>query len=457
MAHGGEFNLAHAQLILKEWLQEVTSGFASPARKKQRLSSPDYSMDEDLGEDVLVELNRIETLSQLERRAEEEEEKAKPSRRMDAESRRRRLMAIELALSQEGNMKSVGKIVTSMKVAKDNEDKVEGSPEESMVRPTSGPSTPPPPLPPVEVQKNVNDSSSSQEDRPPEEDYSNWFEETATASFVGFQKVSASTAIGQSFDDAIDACKQTHQPLGSASLGFSSASKIGKAVLEPSKEALAQAAKKMKGWSEEIESDIQASQVAINSPKPVATPARPVLATITNTPGFASPLIDRPGMPIKSKPFKTPFLPPSMVKPAVTGTPERPGAALPNLASGFTTPVRPGMSPALGSARRGYKSTFKTPFKRGLEPGAPGRAQLAMAQQVQKAAANRTHKPVASSSKCDFHLALLLSCFVADKCSSDSFRKIDTEGFGPQATTIYCGNTRSLWDVCKSYASSYSA
>lgn len=79
---------------------------ASPARKRQRLSSPDYEVGSwEFDEDAIQEISRIElTLSQLIRN-QEEYQPSSQSQRNAEEAKKRRLAAIKAALGEatEGN------------------------------------------------------------------------------------------------------------------------------------------------------------------------------------------------------------------------------------------------------------------------------------------------------------------------------------------------------------------
>lgn len=337
-------------------------------------------MDDELDEDTLVELNRIETMSQLIKRSEEEEEKARPSRRMDREAKQRRLMAIELALSQEGNMPSVGKIMSGLKHAREEENAL----SEDHLACLDRTSTSPPPA--LVHEKPSHEFTSSQSEQTHEQDDTEWFmgKPARHAQLSGFQCATSVDLHG------LDESNDDGGGFISAAARLSGASGTGKTVnatWEPSKKALALAATKMKAWSEEIESVLQATDSVSSPTKPASTPSRPALTTITNTPSFSSPSIKGPVFE-KARSFK----PPSFVQKtssivASIGTPERSGQ--PNIATGFTTPARPGGAIAIGSAKRIYKSTFKTPFKKNMGLGEPGRAELEKVRQAQKDAAKK--------------------------------------------------------------------
>lgn len=380
------------------------------ARKRQRLSSPDYNLNDDLGDDVLVELDRIETMSQLVRRTEEDAEKSRPSKRMDEEARQRRLLAIEMALTQESGMKPIGKIMPSLKHRRAEEDEhlLEDS-NTSNSRPCDASSS--------------SQSASEialkqvQDDQPQaNEDETDWF---ADSSIMG----KGATMLPPAISTARMIDNSGPGAVGFVSANWEVSGKV-KAV-EISSEALESAASKMKAWAEEIDSGLEEIKRIVSSPaKPVATPVRPALETITNRMSMRTPLSKGIGQD-RVKPFKTPSLARSNV--VDPRTPER--------SNGYSTPRQPQAGGSV-STKRTYKSTFKTPFKANMAPGEPGRAVLEREQQSRKALEKvQKSKPQANNRKTVFLLSKysIITIFQASKKTDRIPLKIS--GLVPQQFT----------------------
>ncbi|KAI5118266.1 hypothetical protein M0805_008200, partial [Coniferiporia weirii] len=398
---------------------------SSPARKRMRLSSPTYDANvEDLDADGLDELDRIEfTLSQ--QAPSNSQKQLRPSQEISQDAKQKRLKAIMLA-TQSKMIDSVGGSGLDERMVvngKRGREEGHGFGSSAALARQAGPSN----------VKYDHELSSSPEEPPPELDYSKWFEPAPdlSASAIGFQRVSKSLLASTSSDDPAD------QPSGFmsatksfSSVGFASASNVQKAVLEPSKAALELAAKKMKDWTEEVDSELQASATAQPSPsKPTLAFARPVLASVANTPtpkpntaarSISTPNLARTAATDRVRTFKSPLMgqpSPRAVYPRAGGStsPSKVGGAhvsrsshphplastpitnpTPSASSGQpvrlisessllqTTPVRPNNPHVLGGGKRAYKAGFSTPFKHGMKPGEPGRAALEKVQQSQK-------------------------------------------------------------------------
>ncbi|KAH8110699.1 hypothetical protein DFH11DRAFT_1802190 [Phellopilus nigrolimitatus] len=393
---------------------------SSPARKRMRLSSPTYDnhLDE-LDDDCLQELDRIETtLSQL---AASSSSQGKPqmSQRLDEDARQRRMRAIMSGLQEEYT----------------NEEADAGGKRAREERPAAGfkfagaLST-------QQTRANVKydhyEPSSSPEEAPPEPDYSKWFEVAPDSStpLIGFQRVSKSLLAAAAGDDVVEPLGFASANKSIAGAGFASASAAPGAVLEPSKAALELAAKKLKVWSEEDESVEEVADVTQTPSKAGPSFVRPVFASVANTPSFrppispkpnsanrsvSSPSLDRP-IADKARVFKSPLIgrpSPRTVYPRGSGdatassnqnspsvsrstrphplsstpltcSPERQARIVPESALPFTTPVRATNAGGPESAKRAYKGGFATPFKAGMKPGEPGRAALERAQKARK-------------------------------------------------------------------------
>ncbi|KAJ6502679.1 hypothetical protein DFH09DRAFT_1202410 [Mycena vulgaris] len=258
-------------------------------------------------------------------------------------------------------------------------------------------------------------SRSPSPEAPPEPDYDSWFAPAPVMPPVAFQTAKFATASTTLPQDA--------------PIGFMKASNKG--WIEPSSTALAKAKEKMDAiWSEDsgnthpIVTDSQAGTENLFKPASnisrLASPDRPALRVLDNSfnspgtpspaefsrasssalPTFSSPSIGQLKGKAKAKPFKSPLLPQSAVKPGFASSPlnpkSRPGlssfvtagtqhplAAPPIVATpetplranvpSFVTPVRPIQTPRVVRSR---PAAFVTPFKAGMKPGEPGRAQL---------------------------------------------------------------------------------
>lgn len=448
---------------------------ASPARKRQRLSSPDYEVGSwEFDEDAIQEISRIElTLSQLIRN-QEEYQPSSQSQRNAEEAKKRRLAAIKAALGEatEGNddgeedAGSSSQLQPSPTEKRKREVEVEGGTDPlHEMQETTSQSVPKA----AEEPRILSPSPDCAQDA--ENDYSKFFESADMSALPGFQKLSK-IVLDVTEEASSSAGLPGFAPAGKGEVvaGFASAS-LGtqsSAWLEPSKEALELAARKMQDWSKDDEelhqqpvSDdtIVADTTAALMTSQSHAITRPVLASVSNSPAFTPPSFSRPVTPDTSKGkektngFKSPLmgtsasrtLYPKALSPGVQNMPlHYPGASRdpayiakvgriphplsstpitappdPSPASpgpsrrptnaSFSTPVRSGTTfntPGSVKSRRQIKTTFTTPFKPGMRPGEPGHATL----QQQKPHPSPKSEPNGSRKSEGMLLLALLEC-----------------------------------------------
>ncbi|PPQ69780.1 hypothetical protein CVT26_014168 [Gymnopilus dilepis] len=274
------------------------------------------------------------------------------------------------------------------------------------------------------VDQRDHERSPSPEAPPPEPDLDSWFDPAPIST-----PASAFTTSTSFFSS------------GSAMAGFSTASRKG--ILMPSKEALAKAKAKMAAWQQEETTNqdqsndensfTSSTSSAFQEPESFSgfktassafeqTPSRPVLRDLGNTANFntpATPGFSRPSMPGFSK-ASTSVPSPSLHRPGQFKPPAFKQPHTPNIGPAISSPLNPNRQPLslnftsaatphplaappingfrtaspqvtnAGSSSfatplrpKGpaglIKSTptpFKTPFKPGMRPGEPGRLKL---------------------------------------------------------------------------------
>ena len=430
--------------FIQKWLTLMS---VSPARKRQRLSSPDY--DRGLWEpddDAIQEISRIElTLSQLVRNQKEMDMEMAQKRE---EAKKRRLAAIMAALGENSDTGNTSEQNSWNSLSQPNSsppDKRKREEEDSM---TTGHQDDRHIVLGPTVDERGEPSSTPEDNPPPEPDYADWFESTDSSNLPGFQKLSK--IVLDELESSSPASLDFPPTRTSLALsGFAKASITTKdsTWIEPSKDALERAARKMRDWA--TEDEVLQESSSINSEPPKEVPnisefSRPALAVVSNAPTNQTP-VDQPNTPdtkTKSRAFKSPLAVNASSKPfypkggpgiqnmpmhypgasrdpvyvqkfgrtphplsstPITATPDpspvnaplNPPATPKTSKQSFSTPVR--HSKNIGTPgstkKRQYKTSFTTPFKPGMRPGEPGHVALRQSQAISKHELHSQRKP----------------------------------------------------------------
>ncbi|GLB35844.1 putative BRCA2, oligonucleotide/oligosaccharide-binding, domain 1 [Lyophyllum shimeji] len=403
-----------------------SSPSSSPARKRQRLSSPTY--DEQLGD---LSQADIDALEEMEAQTFSSQSPTKNSSQLDVRGPR-----LQRSSSDDSEYASANTI----NLADDPDNPFTGEFTNTKNTTAAFPVTSPMPMPGFVSASNLHaglNARSPSPEEPPNQDFDAWFGPAAAIPAVAFQTASTLSTVGT--------------PI---TVGFSRASNKG--FFQPSHASLAKAQAEMKEiWqdpipasrnsmsgastsattTEDVENALRPpSEAALKSP--ARRPALHSVGNSFNSPEFNSPVTPSPlGFSRASavqknatsgltptelfiskniKPFKSPL----PMNRSTTANKDSPGSPLnatnrvggfasariqhplasapltadplPSTASTFssiTTPARRPRASNVGSSlKRGSPAPFVTPFKPGMKPGEPGRLQLEAPSQLKQPA-----------------------------------------------------------------------
>jgi breast cancer 2 susceptibility protein len=401
-------------VLVQRWIYHTspTDPCSSPARKRQRFSSPFEEYFEEPSQDDLAALDRLEEKLLLQ-----------GSKHVDNLGDKENLALISTAREHSNSpVKGFSSpsrdhhFRSSQTISDSDNPFIAQMPSFTSANHLNAPSGFTSALHISASGRSQDERRSSSPDRPPEDDYTSWFAPAAIPAVAQFQSAKISVASSLS--------SPRPEPIPAAAAGFMKASKKGWAM--PSHTALLQAEEKMKKiWAEgeadgvssfaaavpahpgvaesavDINKDFDSSSCIVESQTPAGF-GRPSIAddaslsTITanfehfkrNAKPFKSPLMTafHSTGPKSSLYASSPLNPKSQsAKSFVSVGSHQPHLATPSgfpllslkaHDSAFVTPVRPQAAKRRVMSDTPTKSKFVTPFKIGMRPGEPGHERL---------------------------------------------------------------------------------